>query len=404
MSSTNQPSPRQPRIGLYLGVSPDMGGVYQYSQALLDAYLALPGGQAAAVVYGHTSWEGRTGNTLAVGVEPRGVRRSLVLGTLGTLSGLPMSRWRRGLWRLDPVARALVCADCDLWLVSAHSFVCTQLPVRAVGTVHDLMHRYERRFRRDTPWHTYRWRERVFRNIARYAHAVLTESDLGRDQFVESYGADPRRVFSLPFIPPPLPDRPAPGFASRYDLPDRFLFYPAQFWEHKNHARLLRALAAVRRDCPDAHLALAGGLRLGYEAARRQASRLGLASAVTFLGYVPDADLAELYRRACGLVYPTFYGPTNIPPLEAFRLGCPVAASGIYAMPEQLGDAALLFDPSSETEMASAMRRLWTDDALCRTLVERGRARAAAWGPPQFAARLAEIVARLVDGERRPGS
>ena len=102
--------------------------------------------------------------------------------------------------------------------------------------------------------------------------------------------------------------------------------------------------------------------------------------------------MPELYRRARALVMPTFCGPTNIPPLEAFVVGCPVAISGIYGMPDQVGDAGLLFDPESVEEIVDCIRRLWTDDRLCAELSERGKTRADSWGPRQFNERLREIV------------
>ena len=94
---------------------------------------------------------------------------------------------------------------------------------------------------------------------------------------------------------------------------------------------------------------------------------------------------------------PTFFGPTNIPPLEAFFLGCPVAVSRIYGMPEQVGDAALLFDPTSVEEMAACMSLLWTDDNVCRRLAVKGRKRASEWGPTEFNASVLEILRQLTD-------
>ena len=85
--------------------------------------------------------------------------------------------------------------------------------------------------------------------------------------------------------------------------------------------------------------------------------------------------MPEFYRRARAMVMPTFFGPTNIPPLEAFALGCPVAVSNIYGIPEQVGDAALLFDPNSVEEIADCIERLWQDDALCASLISKGHAR-----------------------------
>jgi glycosyltransferase involved in cell wall biosynthesis len=95
------------------------------------------------------------------------------------------------------------------------------------------------------------------------------------------------------------------------------------------------------------------------------------------------------------LVFPTFFGPTNIPPLEAFALGCPVAASRIYGMPEQLGGAALFFDPRSEEEMAECIQRLWQDDRLCQRLSSNGLRKAQLWGPAQFASAFHAVIEQL---------
>ena len=70
---------------------------------------------------------------------------------------------------------------------------------------------------------------------------------------------------------------------------------------------------------------------------------------------------------------PTYYGPTNIPPIEANLLDCPVAVSDIYGMREQLGDAALFFDPNNEVEIAEIIRNYWLDDDLCDEMKKRGR-------------------------------
>ncbi|MBM4231562.1 MAG: glycosyltransferase family 4 protein, partial [Gammaproteobacteria bacterium] len=181
-------------------------------------------------------------------------------------------------------------------------------------------------------------------------------------------------------------------FDEIYALPPKFYFYPAQFWSHKNHLRLVHALLRARAECPDMTLVLAGEMRLGYQAILNEVVRVGLEDAVRFVGYVPDGDMASFYKRAHGLVMPTFFGPTNIPPLEAMAMGCPVIVSGTYAMPEQCGEAALYFDPTSEEEMSTRMVRLWSDEGLRQRLSAAGRNRTQAWGQTQFQDRLARIL------------
>ena len=92
---------------------------------------------------------------------------------------------------------------------------------------------------------------------------------------------------------------------------------------------------------------------------------------------------------------PTYFGPTNIPPLEAMALGCPVAVSGIYGMREQCGDAVLYFNPADSHDIAQAMTRLWTDDALCATLVEKGKARSRLYSVDAFNKNIVRLVQGL---------
>jgi glycosyltransferase involved in cell wall biosynthesis len=89
---------------------------------------------------------------------------------------------------------------------------------------------------------------------------------------------------------------------------------------------------------------------------------------------VPAADLNALYRLARAVVVPTRFEAASGPLWEAFQAGTPAACSNVTSLPDQAGDAALLFDPDRVDQIADAVRALWTDDALRATLVERGTA------------------------------
>ena len=105
---------------------------------------------------------------------------------------------------------------------------------------------------------------------------------------------------------------------------------------------------------------------------------------VAFLGFVPLEDLVALYRGAFALAYVTFFGPENLPPLEAFALGCPVVASDVSGAREQLGEAALLVDPRDPAKIAAGIKALHDDKDLRRRLIENGRARAERWTAKDF--------------------
>jgi glycosyltransferase involved in cell wall biosynthesis len=112
--------------------------------------------------------------------------------------------------------------------------------------------------------------------------------------------------------------------------------------------------------------------------------RLGLADRVHFPGFIPRDDLIELYRQAFALSYVTFFGPENLPPLEAFAVGCPVIASEVSGAREQLQDAALFVDPASPEQIADAVARLANEAGLREKLTDAGRTIANARTPQGF--------------------
>jgi glycosyltransferase involved in cell wall biosynthesis len=133
-------------------------------------------------------------------------------------------------------------------------------------------------------------------------------------------------------------------------------------------------------------------------------AELDLRGDVTILGYVPSEDMYSLYKHAVATVFVSLIGPTSIPPLEAMFVGSPLVVSNVYAMPEQVGDAALLVDARSPEDIAAKVERVWSDEALRRTLADRGRAQSALWTTAHFGERLRAIVSELVRSEAEPRS
>ena len=388
------------RIGVLLTSEPG-GGAYQYTQTILDAVLALPRDNYSIVAaYSDRLWIDKLGDRVDR-LELGNSRWNRALNRAWHMTHLPVAEWRRSAAHLDTNIRALIAERADLWVCPNHDRYAFRAPLPTLGTVHDLMHRYEPSFPEVSEDGEFARREFHFGETCRWANGVLVDSSLGKQQLRESYGIEEGRVFVLPFIPPryifEYTDASDARFESRYFVPRKFFFYPAQFYRHKNHRGLVEAISLMREQYPDVRLVLVGSKeRNGFADVMSLVKEKGLEEHVLFMGYVPDADIPGFYKRARALVMPTFFGPTNIPPLEAFALGCPVATSRIYGIPDQLGDAALLFDPRSVNEIRDCLVRLWTDDALCAEFAERGREHSRRWGPEQFAARFREIVARLV--------
>jgi glycosyltransferase involved in cell wall biosynthesis len=156
------------------------------------------------------------------------------------------------------------------------------------------------------------------------------------------------------------------------------LFFPANTWPHKNHVRLLEALAVLRDThglCPG--LVLAGSPKGASADVTAAVARLGLERQVRWLGYVDQPRLVGLYRAATALVFPSLHEGFGMPLLEAMACGCPVVCSRTTGTGETAGDAALTFDPTDVSDMAQAIRTLLDADDLRRDLSRRGLDRAA---------------------------
>lgn len=187
--------------------------------------------------------------------------------------------------------------------------------------------------------------ERIFRRFAyeataRRADAIITISDFTKQRIVALLGIPAERIH-VAYLGVDT-ERFTPNLGGRGD----FVLYPARAWPHKNHARLFEAMAIVRRSRPELRLVLTGG----------NLDALGtLPDFVEWRGLVSPEELAELYRGAAALAFPSLYEGFGFPPIEAMASGCPVAASRAGSLPEICGDAAVYFDPEDPTAIAAGI-------------------------------------------------
>ena len=383
------------KIGLFIDALPHTGGTFQYNLCMLEAVANLPRDRFDVVVaYTSPQWleffQGHDIETKYVNY-PFAAR---VCGIVLNLLDFPMGLWNKICPALQKHARILIKEKCDLWIFPSQDVVSYQVPLPSLVTILDLAHRVEKKFPESASKSEFLVRERTFTNICRQARGVLVQTELGSQQVVDAYGMPPEKIHILPLVAPAymhitgFPE----GFNDRYSLPAKYLFYPAQFWEHKNHRNLLAAMAGLKSELPDLKLVLAGSKKNAYKEVLQQIQYLALTEDVSLLGYVPNEDIPELYRRARALIMPTYFGPSNIPPLEAAVVGCPVAISNVSSMPEQLGNAVLVFDPDSVEGIADCIRRLWTDDRLCTRMAAEAKERVAAWSQTGFNDRLRQII------------
>jgi glycosyltransferase involved in cell wall biosynthesis len=176
----------------------------------------------------------------------------------------------------------------------------------------------------------------------------------------------------------------------------RFVLTVGQAAGYKNHRGVVEGFLRAFRDDPGTHLVLVQRLGEGARRLLERAREHGADGRVHVLPSVPFADLLSLYRGALCLCHPSIVEGWGMPIGEALGAGCPVVTSDRSAMPEVAGDAALLTDPTDACAIASALRRLATDEPLRASLAARGLRRAAELTWDRHARATAELYRSML--------
>jgi glycosyltransferase involved in cell wall biosynthesis len=367
------------KLGVIALAGPDNGGTYQYTLSMLQALRHTSGFDIT--LYG----DPQNPDFAELGYPIRGFTESRIQ-QLAALTGYKMR-----VGRPDPFAAE------DILLAPIYALALLHTSKPFAYTLHDLQeHYYPENFSR---WQR-AWRHQVHSGLLRRARRVICESRYVKTDIIRLFSVPEARtvVMAAPPLRQTLTNETGAGLQAvrtRLGLPKKFLFYPAQFWPHKNHLRLVEAFREVVTEVPDLKLVLTGKPRDEYESVIRAVEKFGLSEQVCHLGYVAQGDLQAIYRLATALVMPSLFESVSIPIYEAFQVGTPVAASGILAIPEQVGDAGLLFDPTSASSIKQAILDIVRDPEAARLLGQKGRDKMLAMTPEHYGAQLQNLLLEM---------
>jgi len=280
-----------------------------------------------------------------------------------------------------------------IWFPSAHY---QKVNAPFVITVWDLQHRLQPFFPEVSLSGSWEEREKYYSSILPRAAYVLTGTEAGNQEIIQFYRIPKNRIKLLLHPTPNFALSPHPinvDQSFKAKIPKNFLFYPAQFWPHKNHIGILYCLKIIVEKYNIKLSVVFTGSDMGnLSFVKEKVQELHLEDKVHFLGFVSQAELVYLYKKAFALLYPTFFGPENLPPLEAFALGCPVIASNVAGAKEQLGEAALFVNPANEQEIAQAINKLWRNKELRAKFIQKGILRAKKWTSSDYVKGVCDIL------------
>lgn len=302
----------------------------------------------------------------------------------------PNLRWRLK-WHSSFERRARQAGVDFIWFLGPRP---RNIDLPYLTIVLDLQHRIQPWFPEVSQYGEWEVRESRLAPFLQRAAGIIAGTQAGKEEIVRFYRIPEDRIHLLPHPVPETLKSISAGddLLQKLSIEPGFLFYPAQFWAHKNHVNLLLAIKHLADEELKIPLVLTGSDFGNRAFIEQQIIDLGLSDQVKVIGFVNSEDLVSLYKNALALTYVSFFGPENLPPLEAFALGCPVIAAKVHGSAEQMGDAALLVDPESPQEIAAAIRRVYEDKGLRDELIARGQRRPSQWSTEDFVLGVFKIL------------
>ena len=195
----------------------------------------------------------------------------------------------------------------------------------------------------------------------RRAQNVITVSESSRRDIASFYNVDPDKIYVIyQSIAPSfrvLQNRDmVESVRARYGIYGRYLLAVGNLQPRKNLPRLVRAFAQAKRmGAYTGRLVLVGKSKWRESQIFREIREHGLESEIVVTGYIPEEDIVALYNGADAFVYPSIYEGFGLPPLEAMACGCPVITGSVSSLPEVVGPAGIMVDPTSEEELTEAI-------------------------------------------------
>jgi glycosyltransferase involved in cell wall biosynthesis len=257
------------------------------------------------------------------------------------------------------------------------------LPIASVVTLPDIQEVFYPQFFSESQLE---FRKLHYPASTQAADSVITLSNYSKQTIAEHHKISQDKIF----VAYPSLDQSAFQF-ERNQSPNRqreqkFLFYPANTWPHKNHDVLLKALLYLKTEMKLIVPSVFAGFPVPKSyPLEKKIYGFSLSDSVRFMGYVSNEQMEHLYRNATLLCFPSLFEGFGIPVLEAMVAGCPVACANTTSLPEIAGDAGIYFNPNDPQEMAKVIRSLWENPSLRNQMAAHGTLQAAKFTSEQMA-------------------
>ncbi len=336
------------RVNIFINNHPEWGGTFQYTQLIIKALEKKIHESSLHIYYTNKIWIKeiqKNTNFLKINYAHLFIIHIFILLGFNNIPKFIQNYFFYFLPKtfFDPK---------EIWVFPSQDIISILCRGKTIVSINDLMHRYSN-FSETSSFLRKIYRDYKFKKISKNSYRVLVDSKLGKKHVEESYGKYGNiriQYFS----------------ALREEISNdtnlslgKYLIYPAQFWQHKNHTKLIMAINILKKKYSDIKLILIGHKKKKYKKINNLVKKMNLEKNILFFGFISDKKKASLISNARALINPSYLGPTNIPQLEAFNYACPVILSNVFASKEQCSDNVIYFDPNYEESIAKSIEKIW---------------------------------------------
>jgi hypothetical protein len=274
-----------------------------------------------------------------------------------------------------------------IYFLSPHTLSLSLTNKPFIFTLYDLGHLQNTEFPEVSNNKIFEIRESLYSVSLKKAQKVIVASKFEKYLVCKKYNLNKDRVIILKYLPNinNLDSIENLNVKDKYNLKNNYIFYPAQLWPHKNHIYILKAIKILRQNyTKDIDVIFSGSNKGNLDYILKSAKLMGIDDLIHYIGFVKNNELPFLYKQSLSLVMPTYLGPSNIPPLEAFAYETLVCYSDFPFNRDEFGDAVFYVDLKNANCLAETILMIENKNINKHEKINAGKVILRNWNDEKF--------------------
>ena len=383
-------------LGVFINSELHSGGAYQYEYKILSILKKYHSDEKINIIY-YSNNINVAASYKKLGLNIKIIKENILqkIHRIGLSNPIYFEVLNKFNLRFSKIETILQDDNIDLvYFLCPSNLSLSIINIPYIFTLFDLEHLKNTQFPEVANNRVFEKRENLYSKSLKKAYKVIVDSNFNKELVSNKYNLEISRVEVLKYLPNirVIKNDENIDVKNKYNLKNDYIFYPAQFWAHKNHIYILKAIKILRdKKNIDVDVIFSGSDKGNLSYVMKFAKAIKVDDLIHYIGFVPNEEMPSLYKKSIALVMPTYLGPTNIPPLEAFAYETPVCYSDMPSFREQVGDAAFFMDLKNPNSLVEILDLLKNNKTLKNDKILKGEQILNSWNEEDFYKKLLKI-------------